>query len=126
MATSRLIVLVVVLLVLLISVVPLLRAAPSAHGARLRGAAAVVVVSVGVLWMLVNHPVEGPILFTVARTHGMTVADIPSVVLFVVAGVIALPSRWRASRWWVGRRAPAPAPAPAASSPAASRGVPAG
>ena len=99
MATSRLIVLVVVLVVLLISVVPLLRAHSPAHGPRLRGAAAVVVVSVGLLWMLVNRPVEGPVLVTVARTHGLTVADIPSVVLFVVAGVIARPQRWRVSRW---------------------------
>ena len=98
MAISRLIVLVLVLVVLLISVVPLLRTDAPGHTARLRGAAAVVVAAVGLLWMLVNRPVEGPILFTVARTHGMTVADIPSVVLFVVAGVIARPRRWRVSR----------------------------
>ena len=104
MATPRLLVLVAVLVVLLLAVVPLLRADTPAHAGRLRGAAAVVVVSVGLLWMLVNRPVEGPILFTVARTHGMTVADIPSVVLFLVAAWIVRP-----------RRRPAAAPgAPAA------------
>lgn len=96
MSFARLVALVLVLVVLLVVVALLLRAAPPADAGRLRGAAAVVVAAVGAIWMLVNGPVEGYVLLSVTRTHGLTVADLPSVALFVASAVIARPRRRRA------------------------------
>ena len=85
-----------------------------ASGPPLR-AAAVGVAAVGAAWMLVNGEVEGDILFVVTRGHGMTEADIPAVVLFVVAAVLVVRS-WRAPRPPDPPRGDPPTlPAPAAS-----------
>ncbi len=50
-----------------------------------RRALAVVLVVLGVTWVLVNGPEEGPILFTFAPDHGVTTADLLSLVAFVLA-----------------------------------------
>jgi membrane protease YdiL (CAAX protease family) len=47
---------------------------------------ALVLVVLGVLWLLVDGPVEGAILFRLSQDHGVTLADLLSVALFVVAG----------------------------------------
>jgi hypothetical protein len=57
--------------------------------------------------MLVNGPVEGAVLLSVTRNHGLTVADLPSVALFVASAVIARPRRRRAVP---SRVVPAPVP----------------
>ena len=41
------------------------------------------------IWVLVNGPVEGPTLLVLAPSHGITVADLPS--------LAALSHRWIAS-----------------------------
>ena len=38
------------------------------------------------VWILVNGPVEGPVLMTLTPDHGITVADLPSAVALVTAG----------------------------------------
>ena len=46
---------------------------------------AVVLVVLGVVWVLVNGPEEGAILFQVDADHGLTVADLLSLVAFGLA-----------------------------------------
>jgi hypothetical protein len=43
-----------------------------------------------VIWILVNRPVEGPVLLTLTHSHGITVADLPSLALIIVAAVILI------------------------------------
>jgi hypothetical protein len=95
MSDRRTLALVVLLVVLLIVIARLLRAASNPQVAPPRLTAAVGVAAIGGVWMLVNEPVEGPILFVVARGHGVTAADLPSVALFLIALGIAWPRRGR-------------------------------
>jgi hypothetical protein len=39
-------------------------------------------------WVLVNGPVEGPVLLILTSSHGITVADLPAIVALVIAGVL--------------------------------------
>ena len=92
MSDTRTLALVVMLAVLVVVVVRLFRAATrptSATPPRLT--AAIGLAAIGIVWMLGNSEVEGPILFTVSSSHGVTVADLPSFALFVAAVVIAWP-----------------------------------
>jgi hypothetical protein len=41
-------------------------------------------------WVLVNGPVEGPVLLILTPSHGIHVADIPSLVALVIAGLLLL------------------------------------
>ena len=50
-----------------------------------RRAAAVVLVLLGVLWILVNQPYEGPTLVRLSYNHSITTADLLSVAAFAVA-----------------------------------------
>jgi hypothetical protein len=52
---------------------------------------ALVLVLAGVLWAIVNGPVEGPVLVTFAPGMGLTVADLLSVALFAAAAAVL---------WW--------------------------
>jgi len=45
-------------------------------------------VAAAALWVLVNGPVEGPVLLVISPSHGVTVADLASIGAVVVAGVI--------------------------------------
>jgi hypothetical protein len=59
-----------------------------------RRASAVVLAALGVLWAVVNGPVEGPVLWKFSAGHGLTTADLLSVALILAAA-------WR---WFVPRR----------------------
>lgn len=61
---------------------------------RKRTVAAVLVVA-AVLWLFVNGPVEGPVLVVFAPTHGVTVADLFSVLAILLAGALLVSSRRR-------------------------------
>ena len=52
---------------------------------RLLVTAAVLVV-LAVVWVFVNGPVEGPILYRIEEGHGITTADLLSVALVLAAG----------------------------------------
>jgi hypothetical protein len=41
-----------------------------------------------VIWVLVNGPVEGPVLLVLTPSHGITVADLPSLAALVIAGLL--------------------------------------
>jgi hypothetical protein len=45
-------------------------------GPRRGVAGAVVLAAVAVLWLLVNGPMEGPVLWSVTRRHGLTGGDL--------------------------------------------------
>jgi hypothetical protein len=47
----------------------------------------------GVVWVLVNQPVEGPVLLSFTPDHGLTVADLFSIAAFIIALVLVLPTR---------------------------------
>lgn len=49
---------------------------------------AVGLVGAAVIWMLVNGPVEGPVLLILTPSHGITVADLPSLALIIIGAVI--------------------------------------
>lgn len=49
---------------------------------------AVGLVGAAVIWILVNGPVEGPVLLILTPSHGITVADLPSLALIIIAAVI--------------------------------------
>jgi hypothetical protein len=56
------------------------------------GAAGVAALAaVSVLWLLVDAPMEGPILITVTPTHGVTGADLAGVVGLALAAYRAVP-----------------------------------
>src|SRR4051794_35981415 len=61
---------------------------------RKRTAAAILVLA-AVVWLFVNGPVEGPILVVFSAQHGVTVADLASVLAVLVAGVLVASSRRR-------------------------------
>ena len=44
------------------------------------------------LRMLVNQPVEGPVLVALSATYGITVADLLSIALVMIAGLLVLSS----------------------------------
>jgi hypothetical protein len=49
---------------------------------------AVGLVAAAVIWALVNGPVEGPVLLVLAPSHGITVADLPSLAALGIAGLL--------------------------------------
>jgi hypothetical protein len=53
---------------------------------------AVGLIAVALLWVLVNGPVEGPVLLVFAPSHGITVADLPSLAALVIAGLLLFSS----------------------------------
>jgi hypothetical protein len=55
---------------------------------RLGGAAALAAMSL--LWLVVNAPMEGPVLVAVTPAHGVTGADLAGVVGLILAGYRAL------------------------------------
>lgn len=56
---------------------------------------AVVLVVLAVVWVLVDGPVEGRVLVVFNRTHGLTVADLASVVAVLVAAALLWSDRRR-------------------------------
>lgn len=61
---------------------------PIAHAPRLvlsRRVAAVILVLAAVAWLPLNHAVEGPVLYAIDATHGVTTADLASVAMFLLA-----------------------------------------
>lgn len=61
----------------------------------LRGAVALAAVSV--LWLVVNGPAEGPVLWRVTAHHGLTSGDLAGLAGLGIAA-------WRAVAVWRGRR----------------------
>jgi hypothetical protein len=79
---------------------------------------ATLLVVAAVIWVLINKPVEGEVLLELSRRHGVTTADLLSLVMLAMAVVIAWPSRRR--------ERPAPFAAPRAPRPSADpHGAPA-
>ena len=54
---------------------------------------AALLVVAAVIWVRINKPVEGEVLLELTRRHGVTTADLLSVVMLAMAVVIAWPSR---------------------------------
>jgi hypothetical protein len=54
---------------------------------------AVLLVVGAVVWLRINKPVEGPTLFELTHNHGVTVADLLSVGMVLLAVVVACPTR---------------------------------
>lgn len=54
---------------------------------------AALLVVAAVIWVRINKPVEGEVLLELSRRHGVTVADLLSVVMLAMAIVIVWPSR---------------------------------
>jgi len=73
---------------------------------------AALLVVAAVIWVRINKPVEGDVLLELTSRHGVTTADLLSLVALAMAVVIAWPS-WRR---------PAPRAAPPAAPPAAPWG----
>jgi hypothetical protein len=46
------------------------------------------IVVAAAIWVLVNGPVEGPVLLVMSPSHGITVADHPSLGAVIIAGLI--------------------------------------
>lgn len=55
------------------------------------GALAIVVLALA--WLPIDHQAEGPVLLTLSESHGVTTADLASVLAVVVAAWV-----WRAAR----------------------------
>ncbi|MEJ2862459.1 hypothetical protein [Actinomycetospora flava] len=72
---------------------------------------AALLVVAAVIWVRINKPVEGEVLLELTRRHGVTTADLLSVVMLAMAAVIAWPSR----------RRPVPSPQPRPSRPEPGR-----
>ena len=52
-----------------------------------------VLVLVASVWILVNNGwLEGPVLLVLSPSHGVTVADLPSIAAIVLAGLLVLSS----------------------------------
>jgi hypothetical protein len=58
-----------------------------------RHVVAAVLVVLAVVWVLVNGPVEGRVLWIITPTHGLTVADLASLAAVLVAVVLVWPRR---------------------------------
>jgi hypothetical protein len=43
-----------------------------------------------VIWIFVNKSVEGPVLLALSPNHGITVADLLSIALLIIAGLLVL------------------------------------
>jgi len=56
---------------------------------------AALLVVAAVIWVRINKPVEGEVLLELTSRHGVTTADLLSVVMLAMAAVIAWPSRRR-------------------------------
>jgi hypothetical protein len=54
---------------------------------------AALLVVAAVIWVRINKPVEGDVLLEVTSRHGVTVADLLSLVMLAMAMVIVWPSR---------------------------------
>jgi hypothetical protein len=54
---------------------------------------AVGLVAAALIWVLVNGPVEGPVLLVLAPSHGITVADLSSLAALVIAGLLLFSTR---------------------------------
>ena len=89
------------LLVLVAVIARLLRAASGPQARPPRITAAVGLAALGGVWMLANQSVEGNVLVTVGVDHGLTVADLPAVALFVAAVAVVV---WPRHRTPVGPR----------------------
>ncbi|MDL5154944.1 hypothetical protein [Actinomycetospora termitidis] len=57
---------------------------------RARQVVAVLLVVAAIAWLPLNHAIEGPTLFVIDATHGVTAADLISVVVFLLARVLFL------------------------------------
>jgi hypothetical protein len=57
--------------------------------------AALALVVAAVVWAFVNGPVEGPVLAKLTPDHGVTLADLGSVLAVVVAAGLLMSSRRR-------------------------------
>lgn len=55
--------------------------------------AAVALLVAAIVWVFVNGPVEGPVLLLLSPKHGVTVADLGSVVAVLAAAALLLASR---------------------------------
>jgi len=49
---------------------------------------AVGLVAAAGVWVLINGPVEGRVLLVLTPDHGITVADLPSIVALGIAGLL--------------------------------------
>jgi uncharacterized membrane protein HdeD (DUF308 family) len=80
----------VVPVVVLVVLVGLLLAALGAFAlpGRWRRLAAVLLVPVSAAWVVFNGPIEGPILLTFTKDHGVTVSDLLGVLGLAVALVV--------------------------------------
>ena len=78
---------------LLVVLVTLLLVALRSRG-LLRRSAALLLVPTSVAWVLFNGPLEGPVLLTLTRSNGVTVADL----LAVVGILVAVAVLWRRPR----------------------------
>ena len=63
-----------------------------------RVAIAGLLVAAALIWVLVDGPVEGPTLLVLGHGHGVTVADLASVVAVVFAAAVLLTGRRRTPR----------------------------
>lgn len=45
-------------------------------------------ITAAVIWVLVNGPVEGPVLLVLTPSHGITLGDLPSLAGLVIAGLL--------------------------------------
>lgn len=54
---------------------------------------AALLVVAAVIWVGINKPVEGQVLFELTSRHGVTSADLLSLIALIMAVVIAWPSR---------------------------------
>jgi hypothetical protein len=61
-------------------------------GVALSRATAVLMIVAATLWALVNGRYEGATLIVLVRGHGLTVGDLPSVVLVLASGWFLLPA----------------------------------
>jgi hypothetical protein len=78
---------------------------------------AVVLVVAAVAWLPLDHDIEGPILYAIDATHGITTADLLSVALFLLARVLFLSSVGPWPRARDARTAPARPPEAVAGVP---------
>ncbi len=53
---------------------------------RSRHRAAISLVVAGIFWVVVNDPIEGPVLVTFKEGRGLTTADLASLAAFGLAG----------------------------------------
>ena len=95
MGFTRAVLVAVLLLVLVVIVMAPLFRRPG--GSRV--VAALGVFALGCVWLMVNSPVEGETLFVLARERGITEADIPSGVAFLLALLILVIPRRRAREY---------------------------